>query len=50
MLPRLVSGFPATAAEGGGVTPWNLMLSIFSPRQPFHQLAARTKELKNFSI
>jgi hypothetical protein len=28
MLPRLVSRFPATAAEGGCMTPRNLMLSI----------------------
>jgi hypothetical protein len=27
MLPRLVSRFPATAAEGGCMPPWNLMLS-----------------------
>ena len=27
MLPRLVSRFPATAAEGGCMTPRNLMLS-----------------------
>jgi hypothetical protein len=30
MLPRLVSRFPATAAEGGCMTPRNLMLSTKS--------------------
>jgi len=40
MLPRLVSRFPATAAEGGCMTPRNLMLSV---QQIVREMAEKAK-------
>jgi hypothetical protein len=46
MLPRLVSRFPATAAEGGGMTPRNLTLSVFSGRKR-GEVKTSSKDLQN---